>query len=134
MHNSGNIVIAFLYLIIMHKAVYVFMDLEINVVVSDGQFADYCIADEQTEEGELVEAMKWACGNGADCSAIQQNGACYTPNTVKDHASYAFNSYYQNMKSKGGSCYFNSAALLSDLDPSNNFFMFFILLYTCFRL
>ncbi|XP_057765057.1 glucan endo-1,3-beta-glucosidase 4-like isoform X2 [Salvia miltiorrhiza] len=87
---------------------------------SDGQFADYCIADEQTPEDEVVQAMKWACGNGADCSAIGENGVCYLPNTVKDHASYAFNSYYQNMKHKGGSCYFNAAAILSDLDPSHN--------------
>lgn len=85
---------------------------------SDGQFEDYCIADEQTPEDELVQAMNWACGNGADCSAIRENQPCYIPNTVKDHASYAFNSYYQNMKHKGGSCYFNAAALLSDLNPS----------------
>ncbi|KAH6837700.1 Carbohydrate-binding X8 domain superfamily protein [Perilla frutescens var. hirtella] len=87
---------------------------------SDGQFEDYCIADEQTPEEELVQAMKWACGNGADCGPIGENQPCYIPNTVKDHASYAFNSYYQNMKHKGGSCYFNAAALLSDLNPSHS--------------
>ncbi|KAL8461648.1 hypothetical protein ACS0TY_032139 [Phlomoides rotata] len=85
---------------------------------SDGQFEDYCIADEQTPDDVLVEAMKWACNNGADCGLIQQAQPCYLPNTVKDHASYAFNSYYQKMKHKGGSCYFNAAALLSGLNPS----------------
>lgn len=89
----------------------------------DGQFADYCIADEQTPEDVLVEAMKWACSNGADCSAVAENQPCYLPDTAKDHASYAFNSYYQRMKHKGGSCYFNAAAILSDLDPSKNVFL-----------
>lgn len=87
-------------------------------LIIDAQYEDYCIADEQIPEAELVEAMKWACGNGADCTKIQESGACYLPNTIKDHASYAFNSYYQNMKHNGGSCYFIAAALLTALNPS----------------
>lgn len=110
LHNSGNIFIKFMQ-------IYTAFKLIIEMVL-DGQFQDYCIADEQTPEDVLDQAMKWACSNGADCSAIGENGPCYLPNTVKDHSSYAFNSYYQNMKHKGGSCYFNSAALISDLDPS----------------
>ncbi|KAG8385853.1 hypothetical protein BUALT_Bualt03G0088400 [Buddleja alternifolia] len=86
---------------------------------SNAQFDDYCTADEQTPEAELLAAMNWACQNGADCSAIQENQRCYLPNTTKDHASYAFNSYYQNMKHKGGSCYFNAAAILTGLNPSH---------------
>ncbi|KAL3820824.1 hypothetical protein ACJIZ3_006729 [Penstemon smallii] len=87
---------------------------------SDGQFEDYCVADEQTPDDQMVGAMNWACDNGANCSAIQENQACYLPNTLKDHASYAFNSYYQNMKHNGASCYFNSAAILSGLNPSHD--------------
>lgn len=85
---------------------------------SDAQYEDYCIADEQCPDDVLSEAMKWACSNGANCKAIEENQSCYLPNTLKDHASYAFNSYYQNKKHQGGSCYFNSAALLSGLNPS----------------
>ncbi|XP_027192354.1 glucan endo-1,3-beta-glucosidase 4-like [Cicer arietinum] len=85
-----------------------------------GQFMEWCIADEQTPDDELQRAMNWACNvGGADCTNIQLNHPCYLPNTVKDHASYVFNNYYQKFKNKGGSCYFNSAALTSDLDPSH---------------
>lgn len=84
-----------------------------------GQFMEWCIADEQTPDDELQRAMDWACNvGGADCSKIKVNQPCYLPNTIKDHASYVFNNYYQKFKNKGGSCYFNSAALINALDPS----------------
>ncbi|KAF7150506.1 hypothetical protein RHSIM_Rhsim02G0091300 [Rhododendron simsii] len=86
---------------------------------SDGQFEDWCVADEQTPAEELQRALDWACGNGADCSKLQVNQPCYLPNTVKDHASFAFNSYYQKLKHKGATCYFNAAALITALDPSH---------------
>ncbi|KAH7572661.1 hypothetical protein ACOSP7_015866 [Xanthoceras sorbifolium] len=88
---------------------------------SDGQFEEWCIADEQTPDGELQMALDWACGKGgADCSKIEANQPCYFPNNLKDHASYAFNDYYQKFKHKGATCYFNSAAMITDLDPSHH--------------
>ncbi|XP_011004510.1 PREDICTED: glucan endo-1,3-beta-glucosidase 4-like [Populus euphratica] len=88
---------------------------------SEGQFEEWCIADEQTPDDELQRAMDWACGKGgADCSKIQMNQPCYMPNTIRDHASYAFNDYYQKFKHKGATCYFNAAALITDLDPSHH--------------
>ncbi|XP_011086254.1 glucan endo-1,3-beta-glucosidase 4 [Sesamum indicum] len=87
---------------------------------SDGQFEDYCIADEQASEYDLLGAMNWACSNGANCTAIQESQPCYLPNTPKDHASYAFNSYYQNMKHQGGGCYFTATAVLTGADPSHD--------------
>ncbi|KAK2985690.1 hypothetical protein RJ640_011918 [Escallonia rubra] len=87
---------------------------------SDGQFEQWCIADEQTADADLQVALDWACGKGsANCSMIQVNQPCYLPNTVRDHASYAFNSYYQKFKHKGATCYFNGAAITTELDPSH---------------
>ncbi|THF97691.1 hypothetical protein TEA_006784 [Camellia sinensis var. sinensis] len=86
---------------------------------SDAEFEQWCIADEQTPDDELQAAMDWACGKGgANCSEIQVNQPCYLPNTVRDHASYAFNNYYQNFKHKGASCYFNGGAITTELDPN----------------
>nr|GMC88301.1 glucan endo-1,3-beta-glucosidase 12 [Ipomoea batatas] len=92
----------------------------IPIIKSDGQFEQWCIADEQTPDSELQIALDWACGKGgADCSKIQKGQACFSPDTVRDHASYAFNNYYQKYKHKGGSCYFKGAAMVTGLDPSH---------------
>ncbi|KAG6535174.1 glucan endo-1,3-beta-glucosidase 1-like [Zingiber officinale] len=89
---------------------------------SDGDdlLKQWCIADEQTPDDVLQAALDWACGpGGADCKMILPNKPCYLPNTIKDHASFAFNSYWQKYKNQGGSCYFSAAAMVSDLNPSH---------------
>lgn len=104
--------------------------------MSAGELEQWCIADEQTPDDELKAAMDWACGKGgADCSKIQLNQPCFFPNTMKDHASYAFNDYFQKLKHKGGNCYFKGAAMITELDPSKhyitglNYFSFIIILH-----
>ncbi|XP_047339421.1 PLASMODESMATA CALLOSE-BINDING PROTEIN 1-like [Impatiens glandulifera] len=93
--------------------------LSLTIPKSEGQFVQWCIADEQTPNELLQNALDWACGNGANCSMIQPKQACFLPNTLKDHASFAFNSFYQRLKHKDDdSCYFRAAALITDLDPS----------------
>lgn len=90
---------------------------------------EWCVADEQTPDDILQQALDWACGyGGADCRMIQHNKPCYLPNNVRDHASYAFNNYWQKFKNKGGSCYFKSAAMITDLDPSKKVHPFFLYL------
>ncbi|CAN1337067.1 Glucan endo-1,3-beta-glucosidase 1 [Linum perenne] len=94
--------------------------------LGDVEFKEWCIADEQTPDDELQSALDWACGKagGADCFKLQKNQPCYLPNTIREHASFAFNSYYQRFKRKGATCYFKSAAMITDLDPSNSSIFF----------
>ncbi|KFK32021.1 hypothetical protein AALP_AA6G189800 [Arabis alpina] len=79
--------------------------------------AAYCVCKDGNEQ-VLQKAIDYACGAGADCTQIQQNGVCFQPNTVKNHCDVAVNSYYQKKASSGATCEFNGAAMLSQSPPS----------------
>lgn len=79
----------------------------------------WCIANPGASETALQVALDYACGyGGADCSALQPGATCYNPNTLRDHASYAFNDYYQK-NPVPTSCVFGGSAQLTNNDPSS---------------
>lgn len=82
--------------------------------------ASWCVAKPSAQVEQLQEAMDYACGEGgADCEEIRPDGRCYYPDNLVAHASFAFNSYWQNKKDVGGTCSFDGAAVLVDSDPSS---------------
>ncbi|XP_073314429.1 PLASMODESMATA CALLOSE-BINDING PROTEIN 1-like [Primulina huaijiensis] len=81
--------------------------------------ATYCLCNTASSNTVLQQNIDYACGNGADCSAILQNGACFLPNTAGDHCNYAVNSYYQRKGQINGSCDFKGSAMVSPTPPSN---------------
>ncbi|KAF3777185.1 PLASMODESMATA CALLOSE-BINDING PROTEIN 3 [Nymphaea thermarum] len=81
--------------------------------------ATWCVPKSNVGDQALQKALDYACGAGADCLPIQQSGACYNPNTVLNHASYAMNSYFQKKGQVQGSCDFSGAATTTTTDPSS---------------
>ncbi|CAJ1931923.1 unnamed protein product [Sphenostylis stenocarpa] len=79
----------------------------------------YCVCKDGVGDQALQKAIDYACGAGADCTPILQNGACFQPNTVKDHCNYAVNSYFQRKGQAQGSCDFAGAATPSQNPPTS---------------
>lgn len=81
--------------------------------------AAFCVARQAADSSKLQSGINWACGQGqANCTAIQSGQPCYFPDTLQNHASYAYNDYYQKMHSVGGTCDFDGTATTTNADPS----------------
>ncbi|KAG4195292.1 hypothetical protein ERO13_A06G103200v2 [Gossypium hirsutum] len=79
----------------------------------------FCVAKDDASEDKLQDGLNWACGQGqANCSVIQSGQPCYLPNNIKNHASYAYNDYYQRMHTVGATCDFDGTATITTNDPS----------------
>lgn len=88
-------------------------------LASDNANQTYCVAGDGVDLKVLQAALDWACGPGrANCSEIQPGESCFQPNNVKNHASYAFDSYYQSQGMSPGSCDFKGVAMITTTDPS----------------
>eukprot|EP00249_Psilotum_nudum_P005461 c18899_g2_i1 orf=125-559(+) len=79
----------------------------------------WCIGKPAAQDANLMRNVEYACGQaGVDCSAIQPGGACYRPNSVISHASYAMNLYYQKNGRNWWTCDFINTGILVFTDPS----------------
>lgn len=88
---------------------------------------NWCVARPGVPQADLKIALDWACGMGkVDCGPIQAGGPCFQPDTMLSHASYAFNSYYQQNGNNDIACYFGGTATLTRHNPSE-FSMLFII-------
>jgi X8 domain len=83
-----------------------------------------CRSDQSTPA--LQKTIDYACGAGADCTPIIQNGVCYNPDTVVAHCSYAANSYFQRNGQAQTACNFSGTATISTTDPSKFSFPIYI--------
>lgn len=100
-----------------------------NYSVPSSSGVSWCIATPSASQIALQVALDYACGR-ADCSEIQPSGSCYNPNSVRDHASYAFNKYYQK-NPVPNSCNFGGTAVITSTNPSKaSKYEYMALLYT----
>ncbi|CAM0876307.1 unnamed protein product [Alopecurus aequalis] len=80
----------------------------------------WCVCRTDLYDTMLQKTLDYACGGGADCRPILKGGACFTPDTVKAHCSYAVNSYYQRNGQNPQACVFSTTTLVTTTDPSTN--------------
>ncbi|KAK7293174.1 hypothetical protein RJT34_16036 [Clitoria ternatea] len=79
----------------------------------------WCVVARRDNETALAAALSYACSQGnRTCDSIRPGNACFKPNSLFWHASYAFSSYWAQFKKIGGTCYFNGLATQTAKDPS----------------
>lgn len=89
----------------------------------------WCVAKNEATDEALQASINWTCGTGkVDCAAIQQGGACFDPNTVRSHATYVMNAYYQAAGPQDSNCDFAGTAVFTTRDPSKSRQYIYILL------
>ncbi|KAK3014755.1 hypothetical protein RJ639_007940 [Escallonia herrerae] len=95
------------------------LTLSTTAQITGNSSAVFCVAKQGADSSKLQDGLNWACGQGhANCTAIQSGQPCYIPDTLQNHASYAYNDYYQKMHGIGATCDFGGTATTTDSDPS----------------
>ncbi|AQK62762.1 Glucan endo-1,3-beta-glucosidase 3 [Zea mays] len=103
----------------MADAAHVFLLVAVAAALAGRSDGAWCVCRPELADSALQKALDYACGAGADCKPILQSGACFAPDTVKAHCSYAVNSFYQRNSQNPQACVFSGTATLSNSDPSD---------------
>jgi hypothetical protein len=84
----------------------------------------WCLPKPGADVEALQRNIDYVCGLEAEyCKPIQEGGECFMPNTVKAHAAFAMNAYYQGTEKNDYDCDFEQTAAISNVNPS--MFIFF---------
>ncbi|XP_061355478.1 PLASMODESMATA CALLOSE-BINDING PROTEIN 3-like [Gastrolobium bilobum] len=89
----------------------------VNIVITV-EAGPWCVVRSGASYQNLQQGMNYACASGADCGPIRPGGSCFNPNTIQNHASYAYDSYYQRHGKAPGTCDFGGTATIAITDPS----------------
>ncbi|CAN8277479.1 unnamed protein product [Cochlearia groenlandica] len=82
----------------------------------------WCIANRKAADEKLQANIDWICsleGGFRDCTPINPGGQCYEPNTMRDHASFVMNLYFQNLGRTKDQCDFRGTGTIVYTDPSH---------------
>ncbi|MCO5567381.1 hypothetical protein L7F22_021071 [Adiantum nelumboides] len=92
-----------------------------GLVTSEEGAAHWCVANPSADGDALQGALNTICNDDQRyCKDFTQKGdSCYEPNTLVEHASYAFNMYWQEKKTSSGTCNFNGTAGLTSINHSH---------------
>ncbi|XP_059317702.1 major pollen allergen Ole e 10-like [Lycium ferocissimum] len=70
-------------------------------------------------DAQLQANLNWACHNqGVNRGPVQVGGPCFSPNTVRSHAAFVMNSYYQIKGRDDFNCDFLGSGVIIFADPS----------------
>ncbi|KAF5742672.1 putative Glucan endo-1 3-beta-glucosidase precursor [Tripterygium wilfordii] len=81
----------------------------------------WCVPKPNISDQALQANIDYVCSLGSvDCKPIQAGGACFDPNNIRSHASFAMNSYFQKTGGGDSSCDFSHTGVVTTADPSKH--------------
>ncbi|RZC78762.1 hypothetical protein C5167_002956 [Papaver somniferum] len=81
----------------------------------------WCVPTQTATDAQLQANINYVCSQGTvDCKPIQAGGACFNPNSLKAHAVYAMNAYYQKSGRHAFNCDFSKTGVITSADPSHD--------------
>ncbi|OIV93318.1 hypothetical protein TanjilG_23090 [Lupinus angustifolius] len=78
----------------------------------------WCVPKTSASDKALQANIDYVCSSGIDCGSIRNGGPCFKPDTVRSHAAYAMNAYYQANGRHDLDCDFDHTGLVTYADPS----------------
>ncbi|KAL1320945.1 hypothetical protein AAHE18_14G093900 [Arachis hypogaea] len=90
-----------------------------SMVVSTTE-AIWCLPQPNATDTAMQAGLDYACSHLANCGPIQPGGICFLPNTIRFHASYAYDSYWKAHGKTIDACRFGGTGVivLVGRDPS----------------
>ncbi|KAK9283210.1 hypothetical protein L1049_011446 [Liquidambar formosana] len=85
---------------------------------SSGSGKKWCVPKSDASDEALQKNIDYVCSLGVDCKPIQAGGACFDPNTIRSHAAYVMNVFYQTSGRHDFDCDFANTGVLTSSDPS----------------
>ncbi|KAI9157079.1 hypothetical protein LWI28_016626 [Acer negundo] len=76
----------------------------------------WCVAKADASDQVLQANIDYACEKGVDCKPIQKGGDCFDSTSLKSHASFVMNAFYNIHGRKN--CHFGQSGVLTTTNPS----------------
>ncbi|KAL4574746.1 hypothetical protein LXL04_021582 [Taraxacum kok-saghyz] len=91
-----------------------------GVPVTSNGGKTWCIPTTGASEEVLQMNIDYVCGLGFDCEPIKKGGRCFYPDSVRAHATYAMNVYYQATGRHVYDCDFRRTGAITSSNPGMN--------------
>ncbi|URD96013.1 glucan endo-1-3-beta-glucosidase [Musa troglodytarum] len=92
--------------------------LTVPSVAADDCANVWCVANPNANRNAQQKDIDVLC-NVMDCGPIKSGGACFAPNTILDHASFVFNTYFKDRACNPSTCNFGGDAIITKSNPSH---------------
>ncbi|KFK33989.1 hypothetical protein AALP_AA5G087500 [Arabis alpina] len=78
----------------------------------------WCVPRSEASDEALQRNIDYVCSVGVDCVPISYGGPCFSPDTVRSHASYSMNLYYRTFGMFDYDCDLNLTGIITTVNPS----------------